>query len=299
MATWRGYPSKINTINRIEEASFIRFFLISSVCLAELICMPLPNFRFVIAFVMILACSSCMQHNDEAYQISIENKAIISFIFDDLNASDTVVKSIFDEYHLQPSFALISNNLTPYNVVRYQQYADEGISILSHTVSHPKMDSDLSLSYPEFYHEIIDSRNKIARFDITVKGLVTPYQTMHPNFVAELEGKYDYAFTRQNNNLYDHSVHKHHLGRIGIESNISPIDHNIEKIKIRIDSAIVRKELLFFYGHEIPSEYVDNMGQPKVNEHDLRKILDYLQERIDQNECVVLTADKAVEAYYP
>lgn len=225
-------------------------------------------------------------------------KAIISFIFDDLNTSDAQVKSIFDEFGFKPSFALTTNKLNAKTAPLYKSYAEEGISILSHSQTHPKMNNSSDINMESVRVELKGSKEQITKYGIPVRGFVTPNSFMRPDFLPLLDSVYDYAFTNNHNDSYDISVDKHHLARYGIESNISTSDHSIEKIKSRIDQAISNKELLVFYGHALPSNYLDDHGKPRVNDKDLRAILKYLKSKVINGECLVLTSDLAIQEYY-
>jgi len=225
------------------------------------------------------------------------NQAIISFVFDDLNASDALVKDIFDEFHFQPSFALQSNKLDAKTAPLYQSYSKEGISILSHSHTHLRMQDPDKTAEQEVQFELMESKEIIEGYGIPVKGFVTPYSKMHPDFLPHLYPSYEYAFTTSKD-LFDHTVNKLQLSRYGIEGNISTSDHSIQKIERRIDQAIEKKELLVLYGHALPSTYLDDSGKPRVNANDLRAILRYLKTQSDKNECQVLPSDMAIAMYY-
>lgn len=223
--------------------------------------------------------------------------AVISFVFDDLNTSDADVKSIFDEFKFKPSFAIQTNKLNASTAPLYQAYHKEGISILSHSHTHLKM-QDPTVSEEEVHSELEDSKEIIESYGIPVAGFVTPYSKMHPAFLPLLDSIYTYAYTTNSDGLFDRSVNKLHLSRYGMEGNISTLDHGIDKITQRIDRAIAKKELLVLYGHSLPSTYLDDHGQPRVNATDLRAILAYLREKVDKGHCMVLTSDDAVTSYY-
>lgn len=244
-------------------------------------------------YIFITNCAS----QKELLKDESETKAVFSFIFDDLNTSDTLIKNLFDEYNFKPSFALISSKLDSTSAVIYKSYYNEGISILSHSISHPRMNDSL------FKEETIDyelkfSKQDIEKYGINVSGFVTPYSKMHPKFLKLLENYYEYSFTNNSKNRYDKTINKYSLSRYGIKSNISKLDHSIDIIKRRIDAAIENEELLVFYGHKLPSGYKDNLGNARVNSNDLRRILLYLKEKTENKECKVLTSDLAISEYY-
>ncbi len=256
------------------------------------------NFLIVCTLLIMVILSSCAGNKKNIKPEKAEDKAILSFVFDDLNISDIDIKSIFDEYGFKPSFALTANKIDSSSISLYKSFYNEGISILSHSCSHPKMNSTETITKNEILKELINSKKIIESFDIEVRGFVTPYSFMHSDLLPLLDTIYDYAFTNNNNHSYNKSVKKHHLSRYGIESNISTIDHNIDEIKTRIDTAISNKELLVFYGHKIPSSYLDDNGNTRVTKDDLRKILFYIKEKVDSGECILLPSDLAITKYY-
>ncbi len=198
---------------------------------------------------------------------------------------------------MKPSFALVSSKLDSTSAIIYKSYYDQGISILSHSVSHPKMNDPL-INEDTVDFELKSSKQNIEKYGINTSGFVTPYSLMHPKFLKLLEKYYTYSFTNNSKDKFDKTVNKHALSRYGIESNISTSDHSIDKIKSRIDSAIKNGELLVFYGHALPSRYKDDLGNARVNSDDLRRILSYLKGKTDNKECKVLTSDLAISAYY-
>src|SRR5210317_1768892 len=90
--------------------------------------------------VILILLISCEQK--KTYES--KNTAVFTFIFDDLNTSDGLVKEIFEEYNFKPSFAILSIRLDSSKASIYKSYHDEGISILSHSISHIKMNDTLT-----------------------------------------------------------------------------------------------------------------------------------------------------------
>ncbi len=254
-------------------------------------------FKTLLLFVWFLSSVVITKTSGQKVEKDKET-AVISFIFDDLNSCDFDVKSIFDEYGFKPSFALTANKIDSSTIQLYKAFFYEGISILSHSYSHPRMNSVETITKDELLLELTKSKQIIESYGINVTGFVTPYSFMHPDFLTQLDSIYDYAFTNNNNDVFNRSVNKHHLSRYGIESNISSIDHNIDKIAARIDTAILNNQLLVFYGHKIPSSYLDDKGNSRVTKNDLRKILSYTKAKVESGECIVLPSDMAVKKYY-
>lgn len=225
-------------------------------------------------------------------------KPTFAFIWDDLNASDSLVYDIFREYGFLPSFALKTGNLNSTNAEEYKQYYLRGCSILAHSVTHPIMSNSGTITSAQVETEMADSKAAIESYGMKVSGWVTPSSALHVDFLPLMEKYFGYGFTLLNAGYYNETVDPIKMNRYGIESNIDLEDHNINTIKARIDTAISNNELLVFYGHKLPSTYLDNYGQPRVNETDLRNILSYLRTNVDAGLCQVLSCDEAVYQYY-
>jgi peptidoglycan/xylan/chitin deacetylase (PgdA/CDA1 family) len=256
--------------------------------------MKIKNKTFY-SIITILCVFTCCSINEEL--IENDKKAVISFIFDDLNTSDIEVKLIFDEFGFKPSFALVGNRINDTTIKLYKQFYEDSISILAHSFSHPRMNDFGSITKNEVYEELITSKNIIEKHGIKVKGFVTPSSELHSNFISIVDTIFDYSFT-QKTSKFNKTVKLSYLSRFGIESNISKDDHNIYKITNKIDSAIKNNELLVLYGHQIPSTYSDVNGKSLVSKQDLRKILSYLKLKVDSGQCLVLPSDLAIENYF-
>ena len=223
-------------------------------------------------------------------------KPTFAFIWDDLNTTDSLVFSVFQEYGFLPSFALISNNLNANNAPEYQNYYMKGCTILAHSISHPAMNNTATITYEEVDNQMKTSKKIIESYGIRVSGWVTPQSSLHLDFFQLMVKNFGYGFTGLNGGLFNSTVDPLKLSRYGIESAMANHDHTT--IINRIDSAISNNELVVFYGHKLPSTYLNGDSTPYVTEDDLRFVLDYLKTKTDDNLCQVLSCDEAIYQYY-
>jgi hypothetical protein len=223
-------------------------------------------------------------------------KPTFAFVWDDLNTTDALVFSIFQEYGYLPSFAIKSSNLTSGNAPKYQNYYMKGCSILAHSVTHHAMNNPATITYAEVDNEMKNSKQSIESYGIRVSGWVTPESALDVSFFPLMEKNFGYGFTGLHNGLYNNTVDPLKMSRYGIESAMK--NHNHTTIINRINSAITNNELIVFYAHKLPSAYLNEDGTSYVTEDDLRFVLDYLKTKTDDNLCQVLSCDEAIYQYY-
>lgn len=223
-------------------------------------------------------------------------KPTIAFIWDDLNDSDTLVYEIFRDYGFIPSFAIQSNKINDTNKHTLKHLYSKGCSMLAHSVTHPNM-ATTSIAATAVDDEMKNSKKAIEDLGIRVSGWVTPQSSLHSSFLPEMEKNFGYGFTNLNAGLFDATVDPIKMARFGLESEM--INGNgVQGIKDRIDLAITNNELLVFYGHKIPSTYLDGNGDSQFVESELREVLTYLKTKTDDNLCFCLPCDEAVINYY-
>ena len=119
---------------------------------------------------------------------------------------------------------------------------------------------------------------------------------MKDEFLPILEKYHGYGFTTQNAGKFDATVDPIKMARYGIEAAVN--NHDISPVKSRIDKAIEKNELLFIYSHKLPSTYTNEDGSPKITVDVMRQILAYVRNKVDNGECLCLSADEAVYQYY-
>lgn len=221
-------------------------------------------------------------------------KAIFSFIFDDLNPSDLLVYSIFKEYNLRPSFALLTSRLNYGSTVNYQNMYMEGASILSHGVTGSNNEAAMK-----------GGRKDLEDRGFVISGWVTNGSVLDPAMLPILKRYYGYGFTMpplDKGDLpatgFDNSVEPCEMARIGLEV-WNRDEVNQAALKSLIDHAITNGLLINFYAHKLPSTFLNSDGvTSSFTEADLRGILAYVRGKMDDGFCEVLGTDDAVYQYY-
>jgi len=222
-----------------------------------------------------------------------KRKAVFSFIWDDLQDSDQLVYNVFQDFGYLPSYALKTDVLNGTNKDLYVDLYQKGCSILAHSVSHPDM-STTSISYANVNIQMVNSKKAIEAYGMRVSGWVTPNSTLHSSFYPLVDKNFGYAFTNTGG-AFNETVDPLRMSRVGLESAMA--NHNLANVKAIIDDAITNGKLIVFYGHHLPSTYLNPDTTPYLTEADLRDILAYLKTKSDENLCEVLPTDEAIHAY--
>ena len=223
-------------------------------------------------------------------------KPVISFCFDDGYSEDDLTHSIFKEFGLTCSFALV----TDYSINRrsldiYRKYSKEGFGINSHTCKHTNLNLD-NITKTTAQWEIEESKNKMQKLGFYANGLVASNSVIPDKFMDYVRENYDYAFTQywgvvnSTNKGYinDKNYDIHKLGRVSLTHN------SIDVIKDTINKCIAEKGILFFYDHR--TGYDD--GSSHVTEAKLREILTYVKSLFDEGKVLVKNNDEAINYYF-
>lgn len=222
----------------------------------------------------------------------------ISFQFDDTTDTDDLVYQIFQERGLLPSFAIRTDRLTPARQSRYKSFFDAGCTILAHSVNHPPM-NDTSISASDVEFQMKESKLALENLGIDVSGWVTPNSILHESFTDLAIKYFGYAVTKHLSTSPDYTFDETNdpirLSRFSMEQD----GQTLNDLKTRVDTAITNNELLIFYGHSLPSTYTDtSTGTSSLTQADLEGLLDYLVDKVEDGECLVLPSDQAVSHYY-
>ena len=226
---------------------------------------------------------------------TIAKKSVISFCFDDGYVEDDLTYSIFKEYGLPCSFALITDYANVRNGFdKYRDYSEKGFSINSHSSTHAKLVNDSS-TIEDAYYELVNSKLLLNKLGFNANGFVASNSAVHEKYMKLVKENYDYAFTvsagrlsTSNKGYCDKNTNVHRLYRVSLTLN------SLESIKQCIDECVVNNGCLFFYDHR--TGYDD--GTSHVTEAKLREILTYVKSKQDNNECLVLNNDDAVSYFY-
>lgn len=233
-------------------------------------------------------------YNGNKTTYNSKRKAVFTFIWDDVQTSDPLVYNVFQEYGYIPSYAIMTNNLNSGNVGFYIDAYQKGASILAHSVSHPNM-SGTSLTNAQVNTQMVDSKNIIEGYGMRVSGWVTPSSILNPIYYPQVDKNFGYGFT-ETAGLYNETVDPLRLSRVGLE--LANANHNFANVQSIIDDAIANNKMIAFYGHKLPSTYLNGDSTPYLTEADLRAILAYLKTKSDENLCEVLPTDEAIDTYY-
>ncbi len=220
-------------------------------------------------------------------------KAIITFTFDDGFSEDNLTYCIFKEYKMVCSFALITDRIFNQNMVDlYRQYEQEGFTLMSHSCNHKDMSTG-DMSIQEASYELEQSQRKLQLYGLSANGFVTPMSTLNDKYADILERTYNYAFT-----VYGGTLPASNIGHMDIThdpyklARVSLSRNSVEKIKATIDNCIRERGLLVFYDHRT--------GAPgeNVSEEKLRQILDYVKAKTDLDQCRVLNTNDAMNSFF-
>ena len=226
-------------------------------------------------------------------QLETIKKPVISFCFDDGFSEDNLTYSIFKEYGMVCSFALITEYaLTRNRLELYRQYEKEGFSINSHSCSHLYL-GDGTVDDDIANYEIAESKKHMNLWGFPANGFVAGQSVVNEKYIPLLRNNYDFAFTQywgtlnnSNKGYCDNRTDRYKLGRVSLYRNTT------EQIKECIDNCIKDKGCLFFYDHRTGAE-----GE-NVSESKLREILSYVKTKVDNKECVVKNNDDAINSYF-
>ena len=238
--------------------------------------------------------TSLKSYSSNKKVVNNTKKAIFSFIWDDLQDSDLLVYNIFQEFGYVPNYAPTTNIFNSSVAPLYVDLYQKGCSILAHSVTHPYM-SDTTLTNAQVNAQMVDSKKTIESYGIRVSGWVTPSSVLNPIYYPQIDKNFGYGFTNFSGN-FNETVNPLRLSRIGLEDAMA--GHNLANVIAIIDDAIASNKMITFYGHHLPSTYLNPDTTPYLTETDLRDILTYLKTKTDENLCQVLSTDEAVKVYY-
>ena len=219
-------------------------------------------------------------------------KATFDFIFDGAKDTDPLAISIFEEYGFKANFAFDDSNNANDRIKIYQEARVKGHGMMVH--SSINFTDPLTITY----QEVDDAMKAQVKFfedhGIPVSGFVPLNSAIHDDFMPLVEKYFGYAFTGKE--PYDNQTSDPiKLRRKGLETLINGV--SIQPILDIIDAAIIANTKITFYAHKIPSEY-DNGGTPLMTEQNLRDILTYLKDKVENGECRVMESDEAMHSYY-
>lgn len=215
-------------------------------------------------------------------------KPTLSFIFDDANASDSEIVSIFDDYGYKCGFAILS---TTENIDDYLTYQAMGYEILSHSTDGNIMDLSVT-DISSIAAKLKTSKDVLMSKGFDIRGWVTPSTDFNNNAFPALCKYYEYGFGHLHKDgharnyvhtLFSEDVRQ--LDRYGIEGS------NVDETKSFIDSVIAANGYGCFYAHALSTSN-------NFTRENLTVILDYIKAKVDAGELVVDIPRNAIRDYY-
>ena len=219
-------------------------------------------------------------------------KATFDFIFDGAKDTDNLAMSIFEEYGFKANFAFDDSNNANERIKLYQEARVRGHGMMVHS------SIDFTDSLAITYQEVDDAMKAQVKFfedhGIPVSGFVPLGSAIHDDFMPLVEKYFGYAFTGKEP-FDNHSSDPIKLRRKGLEVLINGV--SIQPVLDIIDAAILANTKITFYAHRIPSDY-NTGGTSWMTEQNLRDILTYVKDKVENGECRVMESDEAMESYY-
>src|SRR3990172_843649 len=138
---------------------------------------------FVMTALLLSSCSAGLRKGPSPDSGAVP---LLSFVFDDGNDTDYLVaREIFKKQGVAASFAVVTDWINKKNYMTVSQLLElqsDGFEIMSHTVSHPDLNS---LDAREIESELSVSKATLEGWGLRVNNLVYPYNK-NSSLVREL-----------------------------------------------------------------------------------------------------------------
>lgn len=178
-------------------------------------------------------------------------------------------------------------------------YKNAGWEILSHSMTHPRIDSTTSSSVLQY--EIVQSKNALTNMGFCITGYESPYDVITTNSAVYIKNNYKYAVINPNkqNTLYSISndglkwnfpIAIHYTG-VGNGLGI----HDFATAKAVIDYAINNHTYLILNFHQIDSSGDTYSTYPST----FWKILQYVKQKSDAGKINVQNSAQALGVLCP
>ena len=227
-------------------------------------------------------------HNDNNIR-----RACINFQFDDGNANDASIVTIFKAAGFTCGFAL-PTSIDASNFPRYLGYQDDGFEIISHSTDGTGM-NDASIDPSTIESKLKTSKETLENLGFRIKGWVTPSSRMAEVFKPILRKYYQWAITKYfgsysgtgipyakpYNNVFNHF-------RVSLE------DTTLANAKAAVDLAIANYGCLSFYSH---AAQLDASGS-QLTSANLADLLTYVNGKVSSGLCVVGNPSDMILEYY-
>lgn len=202
---------------------------------------------FLIASVFFLLCSCGRTVSSGVQSFAGKGLPLVTFVFDDGDDTDYLVgRKIFSDHGVVACSAITTewintqDHMTPAQI---RDLRDAGWEILSHTVSHPNLNS---LSPEKIEAELSASKAELDRLGLPVKNLVYPFNKNN-KIVRSIAKKYYRSARGGTNSLNADVPDPYFLKSFSMK-------HDVARMKEHIDAAFANKNWLIFYQHEIDAQ---------------------------------------------
>ena len=220
--------------------------------------------------------------------------ATINFQFDDGNVKDADIVNIFKGKNAVCGFALISN-MGVGRVDEYLGYQKDGFELMSHSTDSDGM-SDGTIPSATIEGKLKDSKKVLTGYGFNIRGWVTPRSAMAAAFIPLLSKYYDFAYTQYFGEYtgtgtpwFTKTAELNKLSRVSVQGT------TLANMKAAVDVAIANNGFLTFYGH---SANLDDGGTDYETTENLNELLDYINTKQADLQCVLLAPSDAVDFYF-
>lgn len=204
-----------------------------------------------------------------------ELKSMVTFAFDDGNASDhDIVMPMFQQHGIRGTF-FITHSLTGtgakfLNESQIKAMADNGQEIGSHTMSHASLDT---ITNEEMVYELLESKKWLE--SVTGKQCLTlgiPNGSWSDSVLTMLGGYYEAARSSElHNNSYGH-YNSYNYGSYFLDNP----GYTVDIIKEKIDEAINNREWIIISMHRVLESEDDRTAQWQVTKQQLLELVTYV-----------------------
>lgn len=184
----------------------------------------------------------------------------VNFSFDDGDANDTLIKSVFDKKEIKCGFAPIAANN------RYIEYYNEGFEILAHGIT-PLNNATEEQAKAAF----IKGKNVIEGMGIICNGWVTPNSQLKEDLHPLVYDYFDYGFTTYKGKTIEGQVQTQNLKSYDLwRISLATLKDNLTII----DDAVSQNGVVSVYAHGFE---IDDLWTIQ----DLENVIDYIKARTE------------------
>jgi len=209
--------------------------------------------QIIIFVITVMLASSCGSIAKKDHTAEHGRVPLLSLVFDDGNDTDYLVaREVLIKQGVAASFAVVTGWIGKKNYMTVSQLLDlqrDGFEIMSHTVSHPNLNS---LDEKEIESEFSASKATLEGWGLRVNNLTYPYNKNN-DLARELAGKY-YRSGRGGRSMLNLAVAERY------ELKSYSFGHNTARMKELVDIASAEGKWLIFYLHKMDDKVKTSHG---------------------------------------